>query len=100
MTAIRLTSSLVPAVRTGKKQTTIRLGHRPYIPGPGLLVTCEHEIRIEILDVIHTQVDRLTPDDAIADGYRDLSDLRTALDGFYPGMDEAAAVTVVRFRLA
>ncbi len=72
----------LPAIRQGRKRQTIRLwpyrrmrpGQRSYIPGIGpIRITCVEPI----------QLDELTPQDAVADGFDTVEQLRQALDEIY-----------------
>lgn len=100
MTTIPLARHLISAVRAGRKTATLRRGRRLYSAGHATFVAGEQEIPIEILSVQHLPLNDVGPEVAAADGYCDIASLRSALETFYPGLDDSEEVTVVQFRLA
>ena len=71
------------AIRQGEKTQTIRLwkhrrmkaGQRSYIPGVG---------HIRLLAVEEVELDRLTDDDAVPDGFATAEELRAEIARLYP----------------
>ena len=71
------------AIRRGEKTQTIRLwkhrrlrpGQRSYIPGVGY---------IRIINIEEVQLDQLTDDDAIPDGFPTVEQLRAEIERLYP----------------
>jgi hypothetical protein len=78
----------LPAIRRGEKTQTIRLwkyrrvraGQRSYVPGAGY-------IRITAVDEV--QLESLTDDDAVPDGFATADELRAEIARLYPGPQRA-----------
>lgn len=92
------------AVRRRTKTSTIRVDD-PVRPGAARLVF-DHdasgtstELHAEITDVVATTPAGLTEEDAVRDGFGDLAELRRALGRHYPGIQDAAEIDIVHFRL-
>jgi hypothetical protein len=100
MRTIPLKPEFTVSVRSGRKTSTIRRGHRAYDYGPAMIVAQGEQIPIEIVSVRHARLKDLSEEDATADGFRTVDELRLVLDSFYPGMRDDEEVTVVRFKLA
>ncbi|MCO5994373.1 ASCH domain-containing protein [Actinoallomurus rhizosphaericola] len=89
------------AVRAGTKVTTIR--HRdPVTVGPvNLVFELEEEVTLPgvITGVVGKRVAELTEPDAVADGFRDLAELRDRLRYHYPDIRPDDEITIVYFEL-
>lgn len=101
-TALHMWDGYLHAVRTGAKRSTVRV-HDPVSPGPIRLIF-EHDdgsattLAAEVTDVERRTVSGLTDQDAVLDGFADLTELRAALDAHYPGLAASADADLVRFR--
>lgn len=90
------------AVRAGTKTATVRR-HDRVRPGPvGLVFELDDPVTLPgvVTRVEAKRFAELTEADAVADGCRDVAELRRRLPRHYPGMGPADPVTVVHFRLA
>lgn len=97
MTEIRIATEFVPAVRSGRKTTTIRSGLRNIAVGPGFLICGSQSIPIEVTEVRHTILQQVTDADARADGFSSIAALHFALHRFYPTLGEADPITIITF---
>lgn len=86
-------------VLSGKKTTTVRAGHRSYLPGPAALEFGPSK-RLDgaVVRAHRTSVDKLTVQDARRDGFTSREALLSALRRYYPDLAEGDPVTVVEFR--
>ncbi len=88
------------AALQGKKQITIRQGHRDYRPGTTGILCCHHlciAVKIDITEVRHCRLVELTHDELHDDGFLDYRDCVTQMRRFYPDMDFDSKVTVIRW---
>jgi len=90
----------VDKILSGEKATTIRLGKVEirskefYIHAGGRIVA-----RAVVEDVTYKRVKELTDEDAKADGFSSVSELKEELKRFYPNIKEHDWVTIIRFRI-
>jgi cytidine deaminase len=102
--ALYLDAAYLDAVRSGAKQTTIRV-HDPVDPGPiRFVVERDGEEPVTVAALV-TRVEskpvaELDDADAVRDGFADRGALLAALERHYPGLDPSTAVDVVHFRLS
>lgn len=86
-------------VLSGKKQITIREGHRGYKKGEAII--CSHlepwAVMVDIISVRHCTFADVTEDEYKADGFKSQDELLNSLRRFYPKIDYASPVTVVRW---
>ncbi len=97
---LRIAPEYLCAVRSGRKTTTVRRGRRQFKTGFLLLQSGDQFEPVEVTGSVIKQVHRLTNDDAIQDGFPDLSQMRIALNKHYPGIGDTSFVTVVSFQSA
>ncbi|MFF4582018.1 ASCH domain-containing protein [Streptomyces sp. NPDC001389] len=98
--ALHFHPAYLDAVRTGRKTTTVRF-RDPVEPGPvDLVFELEDEVVLPgvVTRITSKSVDELTGDDAVADGFRDLAELRDRLRFHYPDIASTDEVAVVHFR--
>lgn len=99
--ALHMGDRYLDAIRNGTKRGTVRV-HDPVAPGPIRLIF-EHEdgsattLAADVTGVERKTAAGLTDQDAVLDGFADLTELRTALDSHYPGLAGSTEVDLVRF---
>lgn len=89
------------AVRTGRKTSTVRF-RDPVETGPvNMVFELDDEVVLSgvVTRVVSKRVAELTEADAVADGFRDLAELRDKLRFHYPDIEPTDDVGVVHFRL-
>jgi cytidine deaminase len=91
------------AVRQGTKRTTVRR-HDPVRTGPVRFVFPHPDKTSTTMDATVTEIETkpmaaLDDGDAVRDGFADRTELLAALKRHYPGLDAAAEVDIVHFRL-
>lgn len=87
------------AVIDGRKQITIREGHRAYTAGPAALF-CHLEpwaVMVDIVDVKHTELRSVTEEEWVADGFTSMADMLAGMRRFYPTMNLDSPVTIIRW---
>lgn len=95
---LRVSAEYLPAIRLGRKTSTIRKGRLTIDKGLLLLVTRVDTEAVNVSELRHTQFDNLTDDDAIRDGFECLTDLRNALFKHYPDLRPNSWLTVISFQ--
>ena len=100
MNEIKIAKQYVPLVLAGQKESTIRAGKRDYELGPAALILPDfNRINIEITAILVERYGTLDDEDAWADGFRNLSELRAELRRFYPDLAAESIITIVYFAL-
>jgi ABC-type lipoprotein export system ATPase subunit/GNAT superfamily N-acetyltransferase len=94
---LRVSPEYLPAIRRGRKTSTIRKGRLTLNQGLLLLVSKNDTEAVNVVGTRYTQVRNLTEADAVKDGFADLPELRTALQKHYPDLRETSWVTIVSF---
>src|ERR1700691_3657004 len=97
MNEISLAPQYLPLVRNGTKTTTIRRGHRKFPLGATTIKSSTGDEPVFVTDVRHVRLSDITHEDAKADGFESLADLRDALTSFYSGLRYDEPMTIVRF---
>ncbi|MFH1047942.1 MAG: ASCH domain-containing protein [Patescibacteria group bacterium] len=85
---------------SGRKQITIREGHRDYRAGTTAILCCyilNIAVQVDITEVRHCRLVQLTEDELKADGFLDLKDCMTQMKRFYPNIAFDSEVTVLRW---
>ena len=85
---------------SGKKQITIREGHRSYDLGP-ILIGCHllnWATKKEVVSVTHTILEAVSINDLRDDGFNDCFEALESLQRWYPNLTLASEVTVIRWR--
>lgn len=98
MIVIPLSAEFLPLVSSGQKTSTVRRGVRKYPPGAAVLRAGGQEIPIRIERVRICNLDKLTEEDAIADGFESVKSLRAALGRFYRDLRPGEPMTIVEFQ--
>ncbi|MDX3118637.1 ASCH domain-containing protein [Streptomyces scabiei] len=90
------------AVRTGRKTTTVRFRDSVATGPVNLVFELDEEVVLQgvVTQIISKNVDELTEQDAVADGFRDLEELHDRLRYHYPDIGPADGIAVVHFRSA
>lgn len=86
-------------VHYNRKKITIREGHRDYTNGP-VMIGChllDWCVMRKIIDVRHTTLKEVTPEEYQNDGFTDKDILIHKLKQFYPAIGWASPVTIVRW---
>jgi len=97
---LMLKRQFVEKILSGEKATTIRLGRVEihskefYIHAGGRIIA-----RAVIEGVSYKRLKELTDEDAKADGFNSVSELKETLRKFYPNIKEHDWVTIIRFRI-
>jgi ASC-1-like (ASCH) protein len=100
MPAIPVSQEYHSLVLSGRKRSTVRLGHRQLRTGPARLSFGSDSVPITITDVVQCQGTDLTEEHARRDGFSSVQELWGALRRFYPDIAPGDAVTVISFDLA
>ncbi len=86
------------SVRSGQKHSTIRKGRLKFTKELLLLTTKTGDFAsVNVTDVKHTRFKCLTEEDAVKDGFANLTELRKALLEHYPNITIDSWVTIVSF---
>lgn len=94
---LSISTKYLPAIRSGRKCTTIRRG-RPSISKGLLLLTSRTDVvPVNVTQVKSTRFKSLTEENAHKDGFRNLSELKIALLKHYPNLSDNSWVTIVSF---
>lgn len=83
----------------GKKNITIREGHRDYILGP-VMLCCPIEpwcVEADIVEIKHSTLGEVNEKDYFASGYNNYQDAKDKLKKFYPGINFNSEVTIIRW---
>lgn len=96
---LKIAAEYLPAIRAGRKTTTIRLGRKTLSKGILLLKARSDFEVVRVIDVTHKTVGDLTVEDAKKDGFSTLKDLKLALQRHYPEIRNESQVTIVSFEL-
>jgi len=87
----------LPAIRSGRKCTTVRKGRLVLEKGLLLLTSREGFEPVNVIEVRETRVENLVNGDAVNDGFENVVDLRRALLKHYPTLRETSVLTIVTF---
>ena len=86
-------------VFSGRKEITVREGHRDYTLGP-VLIGC-YELNWatmrQIVAVQHTYLGTVSKEDLQADGFEDWTDAVRGLMEYYPDISLTSPVTVIKW---
>lgn len=93
-----ISDAYLPALRSGRKQSTIRKGHLTVSQGLLLLVTKTETTAVNVTDFKYTCFSNLTEEDAIRDGFECLADLHSALYQHYPDLRPRSWITIIFFQ--
>lgn len=96
---LRLRPEFFDDVRQGKKRSTIRAGRGNLKVGPLILQSKFDILTVELTEVIYKKFGELTQEDARADGFATLEELRKTLKQFYPNLHQNSIVTLIHFQL-
>ncbi|HEY9671438.1 MAG TPA: GNAT family N-acetyltransferase [Waterburya sp.] len=95
---LSIAAEYLPAIRSGRKCTTIRKGRLPISKGMLLLTARTADfVAVNVTDVRVTSFKRLTEEDAKKDGFSSLAELHRALLKHYPKLNYTSLVTIVSF---
>ncbi|WP_375276816.1 ASCH domain-containing protein [Alteromonas australica] len=94
---IKLAGSLKEKVELGLKTSTIRRGVRDITLGPGIIVSSNEVIPVEITNSYTKPFSECGPSEVIRDGFTDKSKLLETLRDFYTDFDEEELVTIISF---
>lgn len=94
---LRIFPEYLPAIRSGKKRTTIRKGRLALNAGPLLLSTKTEPELVYVTGARQTRFHCLDEEDARRDGFCSLADLHQALFKHYPDLKTNSWVTIVAF---
>ena len=97
MTVIALSRDFLPDVISGSKVSTIRRGRRTYRLGDAVLRGDDQDVPIDIRRIRYLKFRDLTEQDALRDGFENLTELRTALLRFYSQLQPNDDLTVIEF---
>ena len=94
---LKLADDLFPSLLAGKKCATVRAGARAIELGELLFesVSGTQRASVEVYEVRHKALSRLTNLEAAADGATSAEELARALKRFYPSLGPNDAITVV-----
>lgn len=83
----------------GTKHATVRRGALPLRPGHQVVYSIwrKHMALILVSEVVYKRFDALVYEDAMAEGYTTVFELRDAILRIYPDIQPFETVTVVRF---
>lgn len=95
--SLALRAEYFPAVREGKKTTTVRKGKSPIKEGLLLFEGGGERQVVYVTSIKYCQMRNLTLEDALADGYGDLDGLLEDLHAIYPKLQPNNYVTVIHF---
>lgn len=96
---LKLAAEYIPAIRTGRKTTTIRKGRKTFDHESILLKSRSAFEAVKITEVKHTLFKCLTEEDARKDGFTSLEELKFALLKYYPDLRDDGWVTIICFEL-
>lgn len=84
-------------VENGIKRITIRKGKRDYQTGRTMLCCPKTSwcVEREVLEVKHVPLNKISDEDAKADGFRNVEDLYQKLQEYYPDVSYNDIMTVV-----
>ncbi len=86
-------------ILSGKKQITIREGHRGYKTGPAIV--CSYlepwAVMVDITDVRYCTLGDVMEEEYKADGFNSQEELLSGLRKFYPQIEYTSPVTVVKW---
>jgi hypothetical protein len=89
-------------ILSGKKEITIREGHRDY--RNGLAMICCHlepwAVQVDIETVVHCRLRDLGPNEYRADGFVSREDMLDGMRQYYPHLDWDSPVTVIQWTSA
>lgn len=94
---LRIAPEYLSAIRAGRKRSTIRKGRFLIDKSMLLLLTRTDTEAVNVIGTKYTQVNKLTEEDAIRDGFFSLTDLHNALIRHYPDIQPTSWVTIVSF---
>jgi len=97
---LKLAPNLMPAVRAGSKNITIRRGARDLTPGRLRLISAVDDadyVDVEVYSVEVLPFADISLCDIRADGGRDHGEMLTSMLQFYPGMTFDERCTVVKW---
>ena len=84
----------------GVRAIKIMEGHRDYIEG--FLLLCCHKtcwcMEVHVTEVKHTTLQEIEPVDFAQDGYKSRADVLMNMSQYYPRIDWASPVTVVKWK--
>jgi hypothetical protein len=91
---------LMPQVKSGEKQISIRRGKQTYKPGQRIIGRCSGEegIPLEVTECKQLPLREVPPQDLKDDGFQSAEDVLTFFRRWYGDMNLDSTVTVVRFR--
>ncbi|MCA1625870.1 MAG: ASCH domain-containing protein [Acidobacteria bacterium] len=96
---LRVAAEYIPAIRAGRKTTTIRKGRRTFDHEVILLKSGNASETVKITEVKHTAFKCLTEEDARKDGFASLEELKLALLKHYSDLQDDDWVTIFSFEL-
>jgi ABC-type phosphate/phosphonate transport system ATPase subunit/GNAT superfamily N-acetyltransferase len=96
---LKVAPEYMPAIRAGRKRTTIRKGRKTFNHELILLKTKTDFEPVKITNIRYTAFKCLNEEDAINDGFDSLEELRFALFSYYPDLQDDSWVTIVSFEL-
>ncbi|OYT32149.1 MAG: hypothetical protein DRJ64_00440 [Thermoprotei archaeon] len=96
---LRFKKEYIDKILRGEKTTTIRRG----ILSPShdvVYLESDGKIYGELVlkSVRYTKISKLRDSDAVADGFKDLKELKSVLSSIYPGIKEDEWVTIIKFK--
>ena len=93
-----IAAEYLPAIRKGRKCTTIRKGRLPISKGMLLLMARTSDfVAVNVTDSRVTRFKTLTEEDAKNDGFSSLAELQEALRKHYPNLSDHGWLTIVYF---
>jgi cytidine deaminase len=98
---LRFRATHLPAVRDGSKRVTMRF-EDPVQVGPALLVfEFDDEVTLpgRITSTVAKRIDCITDDEAREDGFAGAADVLPGLLGYYPQLQSASEIVIVRFEV-
>ena len=96
---LRVAAEYMPAIRAGRKTTTIRKGRRTFDREVILLRSGDASQTVKITEVRYTAFKCLTEEDARKDGFASLEELKSALLKHYPDLRDDSSLTIIFFEL-
>lgn len=97
---LRISKEYLPAIRSGRKRSTIRKGRRPIKIGLLLLSAGADFVPVNVTDVTVTRFGCLGDEEARKDGFANLRELERALQKHNPDLSPNSFVTIVSFDIS
>jgi uncharacterized protein len=95
--SLTISPEYLRAIRLGLKRSTIRKGRKSIRKGLLLLTARGTTELVSVTEVKCISISSLTDDYARKDGFKDLNELRAALQRHYPDLRDRSLVTVISF---